>query len=176
MIDEVYDIFNDAWEKIGMATWTEVHARGLLHENATIMIFKDVTKNEFLVQHRGSGMAHDPGKLTNSAGGHLLAGMSADEGARKELQEELFAGHELPNISLTKIKTFLNEDFPGNREILNVYEGVYPGPFYFEEKELEHPPEWMLWDDLITDLRAQPEKYTQVLKNILKEAYHISLN
>lgn len=175
MQDEIYDIFNDAWEKIGTASWTEVHSKGLIHENATAMVFKDATKKEVLLQRRSMKMKQSPGLLTNSAGGHLKTGVSADDGMREELQEELFAGHELPALTITKIARFLNEDIPNNKEILNVYEVVWPGPFYFDAEELEHPPEWLLWDDLIADIKLHPEKYTKVLRNILMHAYHVTL-
>ena len=85
-------------------------------------------------------------------------------------QEELFHEKPLPPFELRKVLTFRNyEDIPNNREILHVYEAVYPGPFFFSPKEVAEEPVWMDWQKLIESMKAHPELYTGAFHNIMKE-------
>ena len=106
MVDEVYDVVDELGKKIRTATWTEVHTKGLRHQTVSALIFKDKTKLEVLIQRRSAAMAQDPGVWQHSAGGHVLSEDTKDKGIRKELQEELFAGHTLPKFEIKKLFTF----------------------------------------------------------------------
>ena len=170
MPDEIYDVFDETGtKKIGEATWTECHTKGLLHKSVSVLIFKDATKRETLLQRRSFKMDQQPGKWQHSAGGHILAGDTVDEGIHKELQEELFFNHPLPPIELKKITTFLNHDIPNNYELLTLYEAVYHGPFYFDPKEVEEEPRWIGWNELLVDMKNNPEIYTPAFHNIMRE-------
>jgi isopentenyldiphosphate isomerase len=168
MADEVYDVVDETGNKIGTATWTEVHAKGLLHQCVSALVFKDTTRSETLLQKRSQNMSQNPGLWQHAAGGHVLAGQSVEQGIRTELQEELFAGHELPDFEIKKVGSFFNHDMPNNKEILNLFEVTYPGPFYFDDKELAEPPTWIRWTDLLKDLKDNPNKYTPVFHTIIK--------
>lgn len=170
MSDEVYDVIDQSGAKIGTATWTEVHTKGLLHPNVSVLIFKDKSKQETLLQRRSSTMHQQPGKWQHAAGGHVLAGETPDEGIQKELQEELFHNHPLPQFKIKKILTFHNHDIPNNHELLTLYEVIYPGPFFPDPKEVAGAPIWIKWADLLKDMGANPRKYTPAFHNII-EAY-----
>ncbi len=169
MQDEIYDVIDEQGKKIGTASWTEVHASGLLHQCASALIFKDDSRVETLLQKRSATMKQYPGLWQHAAGGHVLSGMTPEEGVRTELQEELFADRALPYFEIKKITSFHNQDIPNNNEILNLFEVIYPGPFYFDKKEVAEPPQWIAWDDLIQDMNVFPEKYTPVFHSIVKE-------
>jgi isopentenyldiphosphate isomerase len=166
MADEVYDIFDKEGRVIGTATWSECHRKGLIHQVSSVLVFKDSSKKEILLQKRSDKMNQDPSLLQHSAGGHTISGKTPEEGAEEELREELFRDHELSKLKLTKVCTFFQNDLPNNNEIMNVFEFVYPGPFYFG-KELAEEPVWVKWEDLIKDVEENSQKYTKSFRNIL---------
>lgn len=174
MIDEVYDIFNEQWEKIGTATWTEVHTKFLLHKSSAALVFRDASCREVLLQRRGYNMAQGPGLLTSSAGGHALSGQTSEECMRDELGDELFFGQPLPAVELCLVDVFLNidcfsaEGVPQNREIISIFEAIYPGPFFYNPEEVAEPPQWIAWDELKKDMEDNPKKYTRLLHEMVQ--------
>lgn len=168
-MDEIYDVVDEDGNKIREATWTEVHTQGLLHPTVAVLIFKDSSKKEVLLQKRSEKMRQTPGLWQHSAGGHILAGDTPDQAILKEIQEELFFEHALPKLEIKKITTFLQKDFPNNNEFLNLYETEYAGPFYPDQKEVAEEPVWMKWEELIESLKKDPEKYTPSFHCIMKE-------
>src|SRR5258708_4705852 len=107
-MDEIYDVIDNGGRKNGDATSTECHMQGLLHQTPCILIFKNTSKQEALLQRRNTNIDQVPGLLQHSAGGHMLAGETPEEGIRKEVSEELFVDHEMPDFSIKKISTFFN--------------------------------------------------------------------
>ncbi|OGE91153.1 MAG: hypothetical protein A2722_03970 [Candidatus Doudnabacteria bacterium RIFCSPHIGHO2_01_FULL_50_11] len=168
MQDEVYDVVNEKGEKVATATWHEVHAKGLLHATAAALVFKDASKKEILIKRRSNSMIQKPGLWEYSAGGHVLAGQTPEGGVRAELQEELFEGRKLPKFVIRPVMKFFNNDIPNNKEILHLFEAIYPGPFFHGRKEVAAPPKWVKWLDLLADMRNKPEKYTPVFHNIIE--------
>lgn len=158
MKDEIYDIFNRRGRKIGRATWTECHTQGLIHQTAAVLVFKDRTRTELLVQRRSPMMKQQPGVLSHSAGGHVLAGMTARQGVERELQEELFFRRALPPLRIRKVTRYLHHDMPNNFEFLSVFETFYPGPFFPNPKEVAGT-EWINVQKLARDLRVCPARY-----------------
>ncbi len=61
MQDEVYDVFDMQGNKVGTATWTECHSKGLVHRTVSALVFKDDTKREMLIQRRSLQMTQSPG-------------------------------------------------------------------------------------------------------------------
>lgn len=169
MESEVYDIFNKSGKRVGKATWEKCHTEGLIHKSACVLVFKDRSRKELLLQRRGRNMTQDPGLYQHSAGGHMFSGESVVKGAARELQEELFSGHKLPKLEIRKVKTFFNRDLPNNNEIFTIFETFYPGPFFHQPEELEEKPVWVSWEKLLNDVKKNPEKYTNAFRNILRE-------
>ena len=171
-MDEIYDVVDKNGNKIREATWTEVHTQGLLHLTAAVLIFKDISKKEVLIQKRSEKMKQTPGQWQHSAGGHILAGDMPDQAIRKEISEELFSGRNLPDFEIKKVLSFLQQDFPNNNEIMHLYEAIYPGPFYHDEKEVAEEPVWKNWGELIKDMKENPNTYTPSFHCIMKEYNH----
>jgi len=168
MIDETYDVFDKRGKKIGRATWTEVHTKGLLHRSACVLVFRDRSRKEMLLQRRSRGMAQDPGLWQHAAGGHVLSGDSPLKTAMKETKEELFAGMRMPRVRLRRVTEFLNDNLRNNHEISTVYECFYPGPFSGKSDELEERPRWVETSRLLADVRRRPMRYTKSFRNVLK--------
>ncbi len=169
MQDEIYDVIDKRGNKIGTATWTEVHTKGLLHQAVSVLIFKDSSKKEFLLQRRSKSAAQSPGVWQHAAAGHVKSGDTLDDTARKELQEELFCGHTLPFLELRRLGSFFNHDLPGNYEIVYLYETIYPGPFFHSPEEVAEPPKWVHWDKLLVDMELNPNKYAEYFFAVIRE-------
>ena len=114
-------------------------------------------------------MKQKPGLLQHSAGGHVLAGDTPKHGARRELQEELFANTQLPELSIRKVTSFLQYDIPKNRELVHVYETIYGGPFFPDTGEVAEEPHWIQWKQLLLDTAAKPELFTPSFLFVLSE-------
>jgi len=80
--DEIIAVVNEDDEVVGKSTRKEVHEKGLLHREASVFIVN--SKGEVLLQQRA-----DNEKWDASASGHFPYDMSYEEGALKELGEEL---------------------------------------------------------------------------------------
>ncbi|NOX56814.1 MAG: NUDIX domain-containing protein [Planctomycetes bacterium] len=87
MQDELFDIVDAEDRVIGQATRREVHARGLKHRAVHIFVFDP--DGRLLVQTRSIHKDEDPLLYTSSASGHVDAGETYQEAARRELEEEL---------------------------------------------------------------------------------------
>jgi isopentenyldiphosphate isomerase len=174
MEDEIYDIVNEDGTSTGKtATWTEVHTSNLLHGSVSILIFKDKSKKDILLHKRSIKMAQDPGVWQHSAGGHILAGDTPLEAIKKEISEELFDNGILPKMEIKEVVTYLHEDFPGNREILTVYESIYPGPFNLGYEAMECA--WVNWKAFLSDLQITPNKYSPACRLLVKKYNKIKM-
>ncbi len=167
MRDEIYDIFDRQGRKIGRASWTDCHTNGLIHQTAAVLVFKDRTRRELLVQRRSATMNQHPGLLNHSAGGHVLAGKTPVSGARTELREELFFRRPLPRVSVRFVVKYFHHDLPGNYEFLNVFEAFFPGPFFPNPKEVQSV-EWVPVLELKRDMRTHPKRYASSFHLVFK--------
>src|SRR5215813_15244489 len=85
--DELVDIVDDADRVIGVATRREVRAQVLKHRCVTIVVRS--SRGEVLIHRRSERKDLWPGFWDFCAGGVLAAGEAWEEGARRELREEL---------------------------------------------------------------------------------------
>lgn len=85
MMEEIFDVVNDADEVIGSATRREVHEKSLLHRAMFILFLKgDVA----ILQKRSMKVEHSAGSLGSTAAGHLLKGETYEQGLLRECAEE----------------------------------------------------------------------------------------
>jgi isopentenyl-diphosphate delta-isomerase len=85
--DEVFDVVDEADRVVGRATRAVVHRDGLRHRAAHVLLFNP--RGELFVQRRSLRKDEDPGLWDSSAAGHLDAGETYADAARRELAEEL---------------------------------------------------------------------------------------
>lgn len=169
--DEIYDVINENGKRISMATWKEVHTQSLRHLTAGILIFKDNSHKEVLIQQRAFHNGQDPGLWNHSAGGHVLAGQTPQQTVYDELQEELFYKTTLPQFPINYIETIqIVNDIPGNNELFHLYEGIYSGPFYPDPCEV-FAIKWIVWSELMDEIITKPHKYSNASK-IIFTAYN----
>ncbi len=170
IFNEVYDVVDTSGNKIGTATWTECHTKGLLHQVVHGLVFKDSSKKEVLIKKRGSKMVQGRGLWEVAVAGHMLAGRTSLQEIRKELQEELFEGHKLPkDLKIKKITKFFNNDVPNKHEIAYLFEIIYPGPFHHQKEEVAGKPTWINFNKLVREMRNNNGRYAQYSINDVKE-------
>lgn len=87
MSDEQFDILDDAGKPIGLAPRSEVHAKGLWHRAAHVLLFR--SDGRLVLQQRQHGKDVCPGAWDLSVAEHLQPGESFAQGAMRGLQEEL---------------------------------------------------------------------------------------
>lgn len=85
--DEMFDVVDAEDHVLGQATRRDVHQQGLLHRAVHILVFN--RHRDCLLQKRSLLKDKQPDVWDSSAAGHLDAGESYEDAARRELQEEL---------------------------------------------------------------------------------------
>jgi len=89
MSEELFDIYDEAGNRIGAALRSECHGNPkLLHHTAHVVVFHPET-GDILLQKRAVTKDIQPGKWDTAVGGHLALGEDYETGARRELAEEL---------------------------------------------------------------------------------------
>lgn len=89
MSEELFDIYDEAGKHIGTAPRSECHGNPkLLHRTAHVVVFHP-SAAAILLQKRSFAKDIQPGKWDTAVGGHLALGESYEDGARRELAEEL---------------------------------------------------------------------------------------
>lgn len=85
---EYLDVVNDSNEIVGKATQEEVYEKKLGHRIVHVFVLHPKTKHVFL-QKRSQKKSFLPGYYCTSAGGHVQAGETFEQAAKRELEEEL---------------------------------------------------------------------------------------
>src|SRR5882724_6429653 len=87
MLEEIFDVVDEADRVIGSAPRSEVHRRKLRHRAVHVLLFN--ARAELFVQKRSATKDSFPGCYDSSASGHLNKGEDYDNCARRETHEEL---------------------------------------------------------------------------------------
>lgn len=84
---EWLDVVDENDEVVGREQRGEIHARGLMHRSAQVLVFN--TAGELFLQKRSKHKDEFPGLWDSSAAGHVDSGEDYIDSARRELAEEL---------------------------------------------------------------------------------------
>ena len=87
MSEEIFDIVDVDDQVIGRTTRSEVHARGLRHRAAHVLVYDRAGR--LYLQRRAFSKECSPGLWDTSAAGHLNSGERYLAAALRELEEEL---------------------------------------------------------------------------------------
>jgi isopentenyldiphosphate isomerase len=120
--DELLDVVDDWGRPVGVADRRTVHAEGLWHRVAHILLIADREGVPTVVlQERALHKATFPGLLDLSATGHLSAGEAPAEGVR-ELREELGVEVAIDALVPLGVRRIVDE-IPGgvNRELVHLF-------------------------------------------------------
>ncbi|VVB75104.1 Isopentenyl-diphosphate Delta-isomerase [uncultured archaeon] len=122
---ELLDLVDGNDNVIGQEEKDVVKAKNLRRRISHIFVMNK--KGQMLLQLRGKDCSYLPGYWCVSAGGHVSAGESYEEAAKKELWEEL--GVEAP-LKLLGKNLFVTPKF---EIFISAFTAQYAGPFKLEE-------------------------------------------
>jgi len=136
---EILDLLNEMGEVIGQVSRSDVHGNPLLRHRAVHILVRN-HEGEIFLQKRAPGKLIQPGKWDSSCGGHIPAGESWENGALRELEEEL--GLKLPDSTFL---IFSHEYWwvTGiESELVRTYLTISEGPFTLESQEISDGRFW----------------------------------
>jgi isopentenyldiphosphate isomerase len=134
---EWFEIVDDQDQVIGRAPRAECHGNpALVHRTAHVVVFS--SDGRLLLQKRSADKDIQPGKWDTAVGGHLAPGETYEQGARREMREELGLPSDLPLVWLFRSK-IRNEI---ESENVGVFQLVSDGPFHAQEEEIDELKFW----------------------------------
>lgn len=149
--------------EIGHIEKIDAHVKGILHRALSIFIFND--KNEILLQKRYRGKYHSPSLWTNTCCTHPNKNENTITAANRRLEEEMGF-----SCDLKEVFSFLYYvEFDNNlieHEFDHVFFGKYNGDIKINPVEVEDY-KWISLDEIISDLKLNPNKYTFWFKYII---------
>lgn len=152
-------------EILGLMEKMEAHENGILHRAFSVFLFND--KGEMLLQKRASGKYHSPNQWTNAVCSHPKINETYLEGAQRRLNEELGI-----TADLTEKFSFIYKADVGQNlwehELDHVFTGNYEGSFVLNNDEVSEV-RYISMQQLDEEMNANPEKFTEWFKIILKE-------
>ena len=151
--EELFDVVNEDDEVIGRQPRSLVHAKGLRHRAAHVLVFN--SNGKVFLQLRSMSKDNNPGVWDSSCSGHVDAGETYTEAAVRELMEEIGLTVKSPLEPLFKINACEETD----QEFVWVYRTQSEGPFALNTDEIDEG-RWLTQDDVTTALLETPEKYS----------------
>jgi 8-oxo-dGTP pyrophosphatase MutT (NUDIX family) len=148
--DEIVALVNGRNQVIGSAPRRDMRARNLPHRSTYILVFN--SRGQLYVQKRTMTKDIFPGYYDPATGGVVLAGENYEEGAIRELEEEMG----IRQVPLTRLFDFYFSD-PRSRVWGGAFTCTYDGPLTLQEEEVEHV-ELMTIDEILQ--RAESEPFT----------------
>ncbi|MBT8040241.1 MAG: NUDIX domain-containing protein [Xanthomonadales bacterium] len=121
---------------IGLERRGVIHARGLMHRSAQILVFN--SKGNLFLQKRSTTKDEFPGLWDSSAAGHVNPGESYEDCARRELTEEL--GIESSVVLEPMFRIAASEST--GWEHCAVFRCLYDGPLELQPDEIDEG-EWL---------------------------------
>lgn len=164
-MEEQVVVVSENDEILGLMEKMEAHENGILHRAFSVFLFND--KGEMLLQKRASGKYHSPNQWTNAVCSHPKIDETYLEGAQRRLNEELGI-----TANLTEKFSFIYKADVGQNlwehELDHVFTGNYEGSFVLNNDEVSEI-RYISMQQLDEEMNANPEKFTEWFKIILKE-------
>ena len=148
--DEIVAIVDEQNAVVGAVPRREMRAKRLLHRSTYILVFN--SHGALYVQKRTMTKDVFPGYFDPATGGVVLAGENYEEGAVRELEEEMG----IRNIPLNSLFDFYFADEHA-RVWGRAFSCAYDGPIVPQQEEVEYV-ELMTTDDILR--RAKTEQFT----------------
>lgn len=172
--EELIILLDDNLNELGTAPkLASHHAHTPLHRAFSCYIFDD--KGRFLVTQRALSKKVWPGVWTNSVCGHPGPGESNQAAIARRAQDEL--GMTVCDIAvLLPDYRYTTPPFEGiiENEICPVYAARLASTSDVNPEEVEAYT-WMTWDEYVTDITTNPDKYSYWAKDQLKQLQYSPL-
>ena len=151
--------------EIGSMEKIEAHEKALLHRAFSIFIFNE--EGEMMLQQRALSKYHSPGLWTNTCCSHPRPGESLEEATGRRIVEEMGFSCEMKEVFDFIYKAPFDDGLT-EHELDHVFVGMYN-----EDPEInaEEVAGWM-WidvDELLSEVKENPENYTVWFKIALAE-------
>ncbi|HEX7037273.1 MAG TPA: NUDIX domain-containing protein [Pseudomonadales bacterium] len=158
-MSELFECWDDAGEYLGLVPRDEVHARGLWHRSAHVLLFNG--RDELLIQQRSPGKDIYPNRWDLSVGEHAQPGESFEAAARRGLAEELGVhGVRLtPLLDVRRASHRLPELGVHDCELQQSFRAQYDGPVRADPAEVAAVA-WIGLSELSKRVRAAPDDFT----------------
>lgn len=153
MIDEMFDVVNELDEVIDCQPRRVVHARGLRHRAAHVLVFN--ARGAVFLQKRSMLKDRQPGVWDSSASGHVDSGEDYDACVVREVREELGLTLAAPPERLFKFDACEATD----QEFVWVYRTRHEGPFTLPPEEIERGG-WFSPAEVTRWIAEQPQEFT----------------
>jgi isopentenyldiphosphate isomerase len=128
--DEIVTIVDEYNTVVGAAPRREMRAQNLPHRSTYVLVFN--SHGQLYVQKRTLSKDVFPGYYDPASGGVVLAGESYEQGAERELAEEMG----IRNVPLTRLFDFYFTD-EHTRVWGGAFSCVYDGPVVLQKEEVE---------------------------------------
>jgi 16S rRNA (adenine1518-N6/adenine1519-N6)-dimethyltransferase len=122
-------LVDDSDRPIGAAERQAIHDQGLRHRAVHLFILN--RDRELFLQKRSWRKDQHPRRWDSSAAGHVDAGESYDDCARRELSEELGISADLDRIGAIGASNKTGQEF------ISIYRGSHDGPVRYNALEIE---------------------------------------
>ncbi|MFH1977788.1 MAG: NUDIX domain-containing protein [Candidatus Aenigmatarchaeota archaeon] len=157
MDDEIVDVVDEHNNVVGEATKRECHEKGLWHRAADILLFNK--QGKLLIQKRSPGKDLNPNLMCSSASGHLQKGDSYEEGAKRELKEELGIECELTPI-IKYIMEIFYSDGRIDKEHVMLFLCNYDGGEFKIDKEEVASIQFLSIDEIEEMIKKNKNQFT----------------
>ncbi len=138
MSEELFDIYDEQGRHIGTAPRRVCHGDpSLIHRTAHVVVIHPET-GFVLLQKRSMDKDIQPGKWDTAVGGHLALGESFEEGAKRELAEELGVT-DAPVLKFLFDSKIRNEFESEDTRVFALYRA---SGFRFQESEIDELRFW----------------------------------
>ncbi len=146
--DEIVAIVDEHNHVVGAVPRREMRAKRLRHRSTYILVFN--SQGELYVQKRTATKDVFPSYYDPAAGGVVLAGETYEQGAARELEEEMG----IRGVPLTPLFEFSYED-ANTRLWGGAFSCVYDGEVVLQEEEVESGA-FMPIVDVLCQARTEP--------------------
>lgn len=159
MDGDIFDVVDAGDAVVGRAPRSVVHARGLMHRSAHILVFGEgADGDKILLQMRSTQKDLYPLRYTTSVSGHVDSGESYLQAALREMREEIGVAAGEDDLR------FVGKIPPSGRtgwEFTAVYQFRCPidTPFKPQPSEVE-ALEWRGVSQFERDISENPQKFT----------------
>lgn len=162
---EIVDVVNPDDEVIDQASREKCHREDLIHRGVVILVFRDDDMQELLLQKRSSNVAIKP-EYWGLTGGHVMAGESYEEAAKREFSEELYHNSDVePELEkLFKLKRSMD----GDHQHVTVFRTVDNGSFDLFDEEVGEVV-FRDIDELIKETKKNAGKFTDAARLLIRE-------
>jgi isopentenyldiphosphate isomerase len=137
--EEILDLLDEAGNVVGAVRRALVHGNPDLR-HPSVHVFVVNGKGEYYLQKRSQYKKVQPGKWDTSVGGHIPAGESYEQGALRELEEEL--GVALSDATRLKFHHTFWWSTPFETERTRTFVLEHEGPFRLNPAEVSEGRFW----------------------------------